>query len=123
MIARAAALLLAIALAAPARAEPPPGHPSPAKAVELLAPQAAPAASELPHRGTVLSAINVNEYTYLEVAADGGSRWLAAPRLDVAAGATIRYADGATMANFYSKVLQRTFPSLTFVRHVAVLPD
>lgn len=122
-MARALTLALAAALAAPAFAEPPPGPPSPARAVELLTPLKKPAAAELPHQGKVLAAINANDYTYLEVAGDGGTRWLAAPSMEVRPGATIRYADGTTMANFYSKVLQRTFDSLTFVGHVAVLPD
>lgn len=120
---RTLALGLAAALAAPALAEPPPGHPSPAQAIEMLAPRPAPAADAMPHRGKVLTAIHANEYTYLEVTADGGRRWIAAPRLDVRPGATVGYTDGATMSNFHSKVLQRSFDALMFVDHVAVLPD
>lgn len=119
-------LLIAAAgtiIAGNALAAPPPDHPSPSRALEILAPKTPPAASQLPNQGKVLHAIHANDYTYIEVGGSDGNRWIAASRMDVRPGAVIRYEQGPTMANFYSKVLQRTFPSLMFVGHVAVLPD
>ncbi|HEX5803675.1 MAG TPA: hypothetical protein VFY24_11675, partial [Azospira sp.] len=103
------ALLIAAgtAIAGHALAAPPPDHPSPSQAMEILAPKKPPAASELPNRGKVLRAINANDYTYIEVGNADGSRWIAAPRMELQPGAEIRYEQGPTMANFYSKVLQR----------------
>lgn len=36
-------------------------------------------------------------------------------------GSTIRHEDGSVMTNFYSKLLKRTFPSVMFVGHIAVV--
>lgn len=77
-------------------------------------------AAELAREGKVLEAIDANQYTYLEVLEGERSRWIAAPRLSVARGATIRFDDGVVMTNFYSRKLKRTFETLMFVNRVAV---
>lgn len=102
-------------------AAPPPGHPSPAQASEMLMPDRPPAPGELPNRGRVLAAVDANEFTYIEVERGGAREWIAAPKMSIAPGATIRYEEGSVMANFYSKLLKRTFPSVMFVGHVAVV--
>ena len=105
-----------------ALAAPPPGHPTPAQARELLMPDKPAAPSELPNQGKVLSSIDANEFTYIEVARDdGGREWIAAPKMALKAGSTIRYEAGSVMTNFYSKLLQRSFSSVMFVGHVAVV--
>ena len=116
--------LLPLAIcAATAVAAPPPGHPSPAEARDLLMPDKAPAPSELPNRGRVVAAIDANEFTYIEVERDGRREWIAAPKMAVKPGVTLRWEDGSVMTNFYSKLLKRTFASVMFVGFVAVVPE
>jgi hypothetical protein len=103
-------------------AAPPPGHPSPAQASEMLMPDKPPTPGELPNRGKVLGSMDANEFTYIEVARDDGRReWIAGPKMALKAGSTIRYEEGSVMANFYSKLLKRTFPSVMFVGHISVV--
>jgi hypothetical protein len=108
------------ALATAALAAPPPGHPSPAQAMDMLMPDKPPAPSELPNQGKVISSVDANDFTYIEVDRAGVVEWLAAPKMVVKPGSTIRYEDGSVMTDFYSKLLKRTFPSVMFVGHVAV---
>lgn len=110
-------------VAATALAAPPPGHPSPGEAMDILMPEKAPAPSELPNRGKVIGSIDANAFTYIEVERDGAREWIAVQKMVVRPGDAIRYEDGAVMTNFYSKLLQRTFPSVMFVGHVAVGAD
>lgn len=120
----AGAAALAVALAAGARAEPPPGHPTPGQAGRLLGLPGAPAAAALPYTATVLTAIDANQYTYLEVLEEGRSRWIAAPRIAARPGATVRFGDGRLMTGFYSRKLGRLFETLTFVPPVVIdAPD
>ena len=71
-------------------------------------------------QGTVLSTINVPQYTYIEVRLGKDSRWLATTTVSVKKGDVIRFDDGMMMRNFYSKTLKRTFPSIAFVSRVEV---
>ncbi len=113
--------LLAALLAATVSAAPPPGHPGPVQAMDLLMPDKPPSAAELPHQGRVRSSIDANDFTYIEVERADSIEWIAAPRMALTPGATIRYEDGAVMSNFYSKLLKRTFPEVIFVGHVVVI--
>lgn len=113
--------LFALGIATLAPAAPPPGHPSPAQAADMLMPDKPPAPAELPNQGKVLSSIDANDFTYIEVERAGAVEWIAASRMALKPGATIRYEDGSVMSNFYSKLLKRTFPSVMFVGHVAVM--
>ena len=115
-------ILLSLAIVACAAvAAPPPGHPSPAEASEMLMPDKPPAPGDLPNRGKILGSIDANDFTYVEVAReDGGKEWIAAPKLALKVGSAIRYEEGSVMTDFYSKLLKRTFPRLMFVGHVAV---
>ncbi|HEY6896460.1 MAG TPA: hypothetical protein VI279_04305 [Rhodocyclaceae bacterium] len=114
--------LLALASTA-ALAAPPAGHPSPAQSADMLMPEKAPAAKDLPHQGKVKSVIDANEYTYIEVTDKNVVQWIAAPLMKVKVGSSIRYEDGGLMTNFYSKLLKRTFPSVMFVGHVAITAE
>lgn len=118
---RSLAFVAALACAAlPALGAPPHGHLTPEQAREMLMPDKPASAAELPHEGTVVAVIDADQFTYIEVDRDGRREWLAAPLMAVKAGARIRYEDGAVMANFHSKLLQRTFPSVMFVGQVVV---
>ncbi|HJW27511.1 MAG TPA: hypothetical protein VJ576_21645 [Rhodocyclaceae bacterium] len=110
---RLAAVALGLAATA-AVAAPPSGHPSPAQAMQMM--QKEPV--ELTRTGKVLSHIDSNEYTYVEVSEKGNTLWLAAPRTELKDGDTVRFPDGVVMRDFYSKLLQRTFPAVMFVESV-----
>ncbi|MCH2220521.1 MAG: hypothetical protein MK097_09390 [Dechloromonas sp.] len=114
--------LLAAAFALPLYAAPPAGHPTPAQASDLLVPEKPPRAADLPNEGKVLDVIHANEFSYLEIARKSSKekQWVAIQKSEIKVGSTVRYEDGATMSNFYSKLLKRTFPSVMFVDHLAV---
>lgn len=85
-------------------------------------PEKPPRAADLPNEGKVLDVIHANEFSYLEIARKGSKekQWVAIQKSEIKVGSTVRYEDGATMSNFYSKLLKRTFPSVMFVDHLAV---
>ena len=89
----------------------------------MLAPSKPVKASSLPNEGTVISTVDASEYTYIEVSNGKQSRWLAAPLSKLKPGNKIRYEDGSTMSNFYSKLLQRNFTSIMFIGQLAVVAD
>lgn len=111
-------LCLVLGTAAPALSAPPPGHPTPAQTQDMLLPDQA--SRELSNEGRVVSTLDANEFTYIEVSRAGAVEWLAAPLVAIKPGSTIHFEDGSVMANFYSKLLQRTFSSIRFVGTVQV---
>lgn len=127
-------------LAAPASATPAPEKASPhAPAASTAAPPAAlpPShlpgyaasapgqtqppvnAESLPNSGKVLAVIDTDLYTYVEVSNNGRLMWLATTKTSVVKGDTIRYGQGATINNFTSRALNRTFPSIIFIDRIA----
>ena len=80
-------------------------------------------AAQLPQKGKVLSAIDVPQYTYLEVSQDKKTFWIAGPTVAAKKGDMIRFDDGMAMSNFHSKTLNRTFPSISFVNNVVVTKE
>lgn len=73
-------------------------------------------------KGTVVSVINIPEFTYLEVSQGDQTRWIvAASVVDVKKGDTIEFDSGTIVKNFTSKTLNRTFPSIAFVNHVNIV--
>jgi hypothetical protein len=72
-------------------------------------------------QGTVVSVINIPQFTYLEIKDDKGTRWIAASTIDAKKGDVIKFDQGSTMNNFNSKTLNRTFASITFVNRVSVV--
>lgn len=94
----------------------PAGHP-PVDTARMI--QSAPV-PPLTQKARVLSTIDVTQYTYLEVRQDNNTRWLATTTSSAKKGDTIQFDDGTIMTNFYSKMLNRTFPSITFVGRVVI---
>lgn len=98
------------------------GHPS---APAPMAPHGGAPHGGAPHgaaqanTGTVVSIQQSGGYSYIEINGPQGSTWLAAPMADIKVGDQIRYDDGATMRNFSSKSLGRTFPTILFVGSVS----
>lgn len=136
VLALSAVFLLAGSVSAQTAGHPPvghdmSGHPAAGPAMgnhgtfrvtpDMMLPKTPPKASELPHEGKVVSTISASGYSYVEVAVENGTRWIAGPATTLKAGDTIRFSDGPVMQNFTSKSLQRTFPSITFVDHVSVV--
>ncbi len=101
--------------AAPAIAMPP-GHPAlPTGNMGQSAPL-----PPLTHKGIVLSTLNVTQYTYLEVKEANDTRWLATTTSPAKKGDAIQFDEGMTMHNFNSKMLNRVFPSITFVGRLVI---
>ncbi len=73
--------------------------------------------------GKVVSSINTKSYTYVEVFQKGQNIWLASPLVKVKSGNLVRFDEGTMMHNFYSKTLNRTFPSVLFVQQVIVTAE
>jgi len=122
----AAAVYSTSAIAAAPAAELPAGHPPVAKLpaghpqADMTKPGKGAPEIPLPQKAKVLSVVDVPQYTYLEVTQNKKNLWLAASTVAVKKGDVIRFDDGMAMANFHSKSLNRTFPSITFVNRVVV---
>ncbi|NMG75108.1 hypothetical protein [Aromatoleum diolicum] len=112
---------LFLAAAFSVEAAPPPGHPSPNAAMQLMRPGVEQSAA-LKRTGVALDAIDANEYTYIEVDEAGRSYWIATARMKIVRGDMVQFEDGVTMAQFYSKLLKRTFDSVMFVGSVSTTP-
>ena len=105
----------------------PPGHPdvnatsaSPAATLSGMTDIEQPTESVQTQQATVISSIDIPQFTYLEVKQNGKTRWIAAATLVVKKGDIIDFDEGSTMSNFTSKALSRTFPSITFVNNASV---
>lgn len=73
--------------------------------------------------GKVVSAINTDMYTYVEIAQNDKTVWIAAPTVAAKPGNLIRFDDGMMMRNFYSKQLQRNFPEVMFVQSATITAE
>jgi len=78
-------------------------------------------AGKYPNTGKVLQVMDASIYTYMQVTSDNGPVWLAASKTSVPKGATISYPNGAVMANFHSKSMNRTFDRIIFLDKIEVL--
>ena len=65
--------------------------------------------------GTVVSTIDADSYTYVEIDIDGHSVWFAAPALELKPGEKVIAPAGMAMKDFHSKTLDRTFDVVYFV--------
>lgn len=112
-------LLPVLALSAPLLAADPAAPANPHADMQMPA-AATPHEFQLTQQATVVSTINVPQFTYIEAAQGKNTIWLASSTMALKKGDVIRYDDGAVMNNFHSKTLNRTFPSITFVNRVVV---
>lgn len=100
----------------------PPGHPAINPAGSAMSPSGRTDV-QLTQKATVISTLDVPQFTYIEVKQGNQTRWLAASTVAVKKGDVIQFDNGATMENFNSKTLNRTFPSITFVNRVTVAKE
>lgn len=96
----------------------PPGHPAintgdqtPSDAPNVIQTQ----------KATVVSTIDIPQFTYIEVTQDTKTRWLASKTVAAKKGDVIQFDRGETVENFSSKALNRNFDSITFVNRVTVV--
>lgn len=71
----------------------------------------------------VVSSLSTLSYTYIEIIRDDKSFWLASDLINLKPGDQIRFEEGYVMMNFRSNDLERTFPTMTFIEHVTVIPE
>jgi len=100
----------------------PSGHPDVGMGAPHDVPSGVPAGVAL-QRATVVSSIDVPQFTYIEVEQDGKNRWLAGTSIEVKKGDVVEFAEDSTIDNFTSKTLNRTFDTLTFISHAEVVKD
>ncbi len=74
-----------------------------------------------PRIATVIEVMDVSNYTYLQVEAEGEKNWIAAQTIKVSPGDKVEYMGGSEMVDFYSKSLDRTFASILFVSRIRPL--
>lgn len=72
---------------------------------------------------TVVSAASTLSYTFIEIERDGKPLWLASDVVELKPGDRISFDEGFIMMNFYSNDLLRSFPNMTFVEKVTVIPE
>lgn len=104
----------------PSASELPPGHPAIASGDSAMT-STDTADAEQTEQATVVSTIDIEGFTYIEIKQHNQTRWLAAKTTKAKKGAIIEFDSGSTMENFESKVLDRTFPSMTFVNTVTIV--
>ncbi len=75
---------------------------------------------EQSQKATVVSTIDIPQFTYIEISQNNQNRWLATGTVAVKKGDVIQFDSGSTMDNFKSKALNRTFASITFVNKVTL---
>ena len=71
-----------------------------------------------PNEGVVKQVLQTSLYSYLQITSPKGDKWLAAPKIEVKNGDTIRYPNGVDMPNFWSTELGRNFPLVVFTGNV-----
>ncbi len=64
--------------------------------------------------GTVLETMDAAGYTYIYVDSGAGKEWVAIPQTTITPGDKVSYSQGMPMKDFYSKSLDRSFPSIIF---------
>lgn len=74
------------------------------------------------HKVNTEEVIQSSNYTYLRVTEDGKESWIAIARQEVEVGKTYYFEPSIEMANFTSKELKRTFPTILFVAKFSSAP-
>jgi hypothetical protein len=98
----------------------PPGHP-PINTVNQAPASTGASQSEQMEQGTVVSTITIPQFTYIEIKDGSKTRWLASKTIALKKGDVIQFDRGETVTNFSSNTLNRTFASITFVNHAAIV--
>ena len=75
------------------------------------------------YKGEVVETMNSGGYTYVRVKQADGEIWAAGPQTAIAVGDVVTFGKGATMPNFHSPSLDRTFESIEFVGAIKVVSD
>jgi hypothetical protein len=124
MLPRTLLALALVSLAGACGKKPPPSTGGPDEARPAGGASSAPVASSTPRpaqsptsfSGRVEQAIDVAEYTYLDLDATIGRVWVAVQRAPVAVGDRVTISDAVLMRNFHSKTLDRDFAEIWFAR-------
>jgi len=96
----------------------PPGHP-PVNSADQQKQSDAPAEGQT-QTAVVVSTIDIPQFTYIEVKQNNKTRWLAATTIATKKGEVLQFDSGSTIPDFKSKILNRSFPNMTFVNNVSV---
>lgn len=104
----------------PAASSSPEGH-LPIKTMNQLETINAAPKVEQQQQATVVSTIDIPQFTYLEISQNQQTRWLATGTVLAKKGDVIQFDSGSTIENFKSKTLNRTFPSMSFVNKVTII--
>ncbi len=75
------------------------------------------------HEAVAQEVLHVKEYSYVRVLENDVEKWLAAPITTVQIGETYYYGGAMEMQNFYSKELDRTFTSISFIEKLSATPE
>ena len=124
-------VLLAVLVACGGEAPDPNALPVAApKAPQTTAPPVAPshganaaaatASGEAPHVGKALEVLEGGGYTYVKLGVGTAEVWIAGPKTAVKVGDAVTAPKGSPMTNFSSPTLNRTFPTIDFVRAIQV---
>ncbi len=70
------------------------------------------------HKVVCQEFLHTDKYTYLDVTENGERFWIAAPRSEVAKGATYYYTGGLKKTNFKSTEYDRVFETIYLVSHI-----
>lgn len=97
----------------------PAGHPPVNSEGQTTTLSDAPEAAQT-QTATVISTIDIPQFTYIEVKQNNQTRWLAAATIAAKKGDIIQFDAGSSIPDFKSKALNRTFPGMTFVNHAAI---
>lgn len=77
---------------------------------------------EMTQQGKVVSVVETQGFTYIEVQRGKERLWLAAPTTAVKAGDTVHFAEQSMMPRYHSSSLNRDFDNIMFVNRVKVTP-
>lgn len=100
----------------------PPGHPAINTSNQASPPSEEPQAGQM-QKATVVSTIDIPQFTYIEIKQGSKTRWLASKTIAAKKGDVIQFDRGETVTNFSSKVLNRTFDSITFVNRASIVKE
>ncbi len=72
-------------------------------------------------QAVVLSTIDSEGYTYIEVDQNGQKTWIAVNAMMLKPGDQLQFDPGMDMTNFQSSSLHRSFPTMRFVTNLKVV--